>query len=488
MLVICVILSSLRWAHLAREVRGKTLSIAQLDYVAAAEAVGAGRWRIVVHHILPNVMSHVVVATTLLIPSIILIESFLSFLGLGVQPPMISWGLLLNAAQNIQNLGSYPWVLAPVIGVLVAVMSFNMLGDGLRDAIDPVSALRRSEMDATQQNHLVEVRNLSVRFKLDDAVVDAVENVSFHVDRGQTLALVGESGAGKSVTARAIIKLLPRTATVSPDSRVMLNGTRIDQFSERQMLAVRGNRISMIFQEPMSSLNPIYRIGNQIAEGIILHQGLTKKQARTQALDLLKEVRIPDPEARLEQYPHQLSGGQRQRVMIAIAIANSPELLIADEPTTALDVTVQAEILKLIRQLQRAHDMAVILVTHNLTIVEKVSDSVAVMRLGRVLETNTTRALFAAPQNAYTKKLLTSQPSGRPNPVAPNSEVVLETDRLRVEYNLQLGQDVQPADAAAGRRRRCHAVAEERRDARHRRRVRLRQDHARQGHPEAAAQ
>ena len=150
-------------------------------------------------------------------------------------------------------------------------------------------------MDATQQNHLVEVRNLSVRFKLDDATVDAVENVSFHVDRGQTLALVGESGAGKSVTARAIIKLLPRTATVSPESRVMLNGTRIDQFSERQMLAVRGNRVSMIFQEPMSSLNPIYRIGNQIAEGIILHQGLTKKQARTRALDLLKEVRIPNP-------------------------------------------------------------------------------------------------------------------------------------------------------------------------------------------------
>ena len=295
-------------------------------------------------------------------------------------------------------------------------------------------------MDAEQHNHVVEVRNLSVRFKLDDAVVDAVESVSFHVDRGQTLALVGESGAGKSVTARAIIKLLPRTATVSPDSQVMLNGTRIDQFSERQMLAVRGNRVSMIFQEPMSSLNPIYRIGTQIAEGIILHQGLTKKQALAQALDLLKEVRIPDPAARLEQYPHQLSGGQRQRVMIASAIANSPELLIADEPTTALDVTVQAEILKLIRQLQRAHDMAVILVTHNLTIVEKVSDNVAVMRLGRVLEQNSTRALFAAPQNAYTKKLLTSQPSGKPNPVAPDSSVVLETDQLRVEYKLQWGK------------------------------------------------
>ena len=159
-------------------------------------------------HILPNVMSHVVVATTLLIPSIILIESFLSFLGLGVQPPMISWGLLLNAAQNIQNLGSYPWVLAPVVGVLVAVMSFNMLGDGLARRHRPLPALRRRWMHATVEPHLVEVRNLSVRFKLDDAVVEAVRDISFHVDRGEMLALVGESGSGKSVTARAIMKLL----------------------------------------------------------------------------------------------------------------------------------------------------------------------------------------------------------------------------------------------------------------------------------------
>ena len=199
-------------------------------------------------------------------------------------------------------------------------------------------------------------------------------------------------------------------------------------------------------------------------------------------------MRIPEPEARLEQYPHQLSGGQRQRVMIAIAIANSPELLIADEPTTALDVTVQAEILKLIRQLQRAHDMAVILVTHNLTIVEKVSDNVAVMRLGRVVETNTTRALFAAPQNAYTKKLLASQPSGRPNPVAPDSEIVLETDRLRVEYKLHWGKMFSRQTRLLVAVDDVSLRAEERRDARHRRRVRLRQDDARQGHPQAPAQ
>jgi len=295
-------------------------------------------------------------------------------------------------------------------------------------------------MHAPVDPHLVEVRNLSVRFKLDDAEVEAVRDVSFHVDRGEMLALVGESGSGKSVTARAIMKLLPRTATVSPDSRVLLAGTRIDKFSERQMLDVRGDRISMIFQEPMSSLNPIYRVGTQIAEGIMLHQRLTKKQALARALDLLKEVRIPEPQARIEQYPHQLSGGQRQRVMIAIAVANNPDFLIADEPTTALDVTVQAEILKLIRQLQAQYHMGVLLITHDLTIVEKVSDRVAVMRLGKIVETNRTGQLFAQPTHPYTRKLFAAAPSGQPNPVPADSNVVLETDRLRVEYHLRWGK------------------------------------------------
>ena len=223
----------------------------------------------------------------------------------------------------------------------------------------------------------------------------------------------------------------------------------------------------MIFQEPMSSLNPIYRVGNQIAEAIILHQRLTKKQALARALDLLKEVRIPEPEARLEQYPHQLSGGQRQRVMIAIAIANNPEFLIADEPTTALDVTVQAEILKLIRQLQSAYHMGVLLITHDLTIVEKVSDSVAVMRLGQVVETNATRRLFAAPQNPYTQKLLASAPSGRPNPVAPKSEIVLADRKAARRIPSPLGRHVQPQNPPArrGRRRRASNSGAARRSA-----------------------
>jgi peptide/nickel transport system ATP-binding protein len=290
-----------------------------------------------------------------------------------------------------------------------------------------------------EQTPLLQVRDLSVRFRLHDHVIEAVNGVSFSLDRGETLAIVGESGAGKSVTARAIMKLLPRTAEIGPKSRILFDGVRIDRFSEKAMLAVRGNRIAMIFQEPMSSLNPIYRIGSQIAEAIMLHQRLAKKQALARALELLKEVRIPDPEARLEQYPHQLSGGQRQRVMIAIAIANEPELLIADEPTTALDVTVQAEILKLIRQLQGVYRMGVLLITHDLTIVEKVSDRVAVMRLGKVVETRETKVLFRAPEHPYTKRLLASEPSGRPSPAADDRPIVLDVDKMRVSYQLRWG-------------------------------------------------
>ena len=286
---------------------------------------------------------------------------------------------------------------------------------------------------------LLDVQNLSVRFKRDEHVVQAVDDLSFQVERGEMLAIVGESGSGKSVTARAIMRLLPRTATLGGASQISFAGTRIERATEGQMLGIRGKHISMIFQEPMSSLDPIYRIGDQICEGIVRHQRLTKKQAMAQALDRLKEVQIPDPDARLQQYPHQLSGGQRQRVMIAIAIANNPELLIADEPTTALDVTVQAEILRLIRQLQHSHHMGVIMITHDLTVVKRVSDSVCVMRLGQLRETNRTAALFADPQDGYTRTLLAAEPKGRPRPVPADRPVVLDVEDARLDYVLSTG-------------------------------------------------
>ncbi|HEY0421114.1 MAG TPA: ATP-binding cassette domain-containing protein, partial [Acetobacteraceae bacterium] len=284
---------------------------------------------------------------------------------------------------------------------------------------------------------LLEVTDLSVRFQLDRGTTDAVRGVSFSLARGETLGLVGESGSGKSVTARSIMRLLPGTARLGPGSRISFQGTRLDTLPERRLQEMRGDRLGMVFQEPMTSLNPLYRIGTQIAESLRLHQGLGRRAALQRAGELLDEVRIPDPQARLQQYPHQLSGGQRQRVMIAMAIANNPDLLIADEPTTALDVTVQAEILDLIRSLQDRHGMAVLLITHDLTVVQRVCDRVCVMRHGQLVESGPAAAVMGAPSHPYTQTLVGSQPRGRPAPVAGDAPVLLSCSDVKVSFALQ---------------------------------------------------
>ncbi|MCJ7874559.1 ABC transporter ATP-binding protein [Phaeobacter sp. J2-8] len=286
---------------------------------------------------------------------------------------------------------------------------------------------------------LLDVRNLNVNFRLDHGEFAAVHDLSFHVDPGETLGLVGESGSGKSVTARAIMRLLAPTATLAKHSEVHLLGHRIDKIPAEKMRLIRGGRISMVFQEPMSSLNPLYTIGNQIAETLMLHQGMKKKAALARAGELLAEVRIPNPEARIGQYPHQLSGGQRQRVMIAIALANNPELLIADEPTTALDVTVQAEILALLKDLQTRHGMGMIFITHDLGVVRNICDRVCVMEKGAIVETGKTEDVFTAPQHAYTRRLLSSEPAGNPLPLPEDSETMLEGRDLRVDFNIVWG-------------------------------------------------
>lgn len=241
------------------------------------------------------------------------------------------------------------------------------------------------------------------------------------------------------MTARTIMGLLTKRASVSKTATVRFNGDDILKFSSRQRRALRGNRISMIFQEPMSSLNPIYTIGSQIVEAIRVHSKLSRKQAEARALDLLRQVQIPEPEARLKQYPHQLSGGQRQRVMIAMALSNDPDVLIADEPTTALDVTVQAQILNLIRDLQKKRGMAVVLITHDLTIVKQFSDYVYVMQHGEMREHNTTERLFAAPNHPYTRKLLASEPHGTAKPLPENSGVLLTANGVRVSFMMRYG-------------------------------------------------
>jgi peptide/nickel transport system ATP-binding protein len=286
---------------------------------------------------------------------------------------------------------------------------------------------------------VIDARNVAVTFKVEHGTVDAVKDVSFQLHRGETIAIVGESGSGKSVTARTIMGLLTKRATVSGKATIEYNGRNVLKFSPRERRSLRGDRISMIFQEPMSSLNPVYTIGAQIVEAIRAHRRVGRRDAATRALELLKQVQIPDPEARFKQYPHQLSGGQRQRVMIAIALANNPDVLIADEPTTALDVTVQAQILNLIRDLQQKLGMAVILITHDLTVVRQFSDYVYVMQHGVVREHNTTAALFKEPKHPYTQRLLASEPSGSANPLPAASPVILEGTGVRVSFMLKRG-------------------------------------------------
>ena len=288
-------------------------------------------------------------------------------------------------------------------------------------------------------NPLLKIENVEVSFRTVTGTVKAVRGVSYEVAKGETLAVVGESGSGKSVTARAIMSMLAENAQVGSQTKIWFDGEDISNFSDLQMQSIRGNRISMIFQEPLTSLNPIYKVGDQVAEIIQAHRPMSKKAVRQEVLQLFKEVQLPNPEARLDQYPHEMSGGQRQRVMIAMALANKPDLLIADEPTTALDVTVQAEILSLLKDLQKSHNMAVVLITHDLTVVEKTSDHVVVMRYGEVVERGTTKDVFENPQHPYTQHLLASEPKGQPGPLSPNAAPLMHAKDMRIAFTLAEG-------------------------------------------------
>ena len=286
--------------------------------------------------------------------------------------------------------------------------------------------------------NLVEIENLQVKFNTDSGEVNAVNGISFNIKKGETLALVGESGSGKSVTARTIIRLLADNAIISDQTSIKFNGTNINSYSEKEYQNIRGKNISMIFQEPMSSLNPIYTIENQISEVLKIHGKFSDKELKEKCLELLKQVQIPEPESRLSQYPHQLSGGQRQRIMIAIAIANNPDLLIADEPTTALDVTVQTEILKLLQSLQQKYQMSILFITHDLTIVRQISDRVCVMYNGKIKETGITKEIFENPKDDYTKHLLSSEPEERDLYYDKNGRSILSGDNLNVTFNTKV--------------------------------------------------
>lgn len=286
---------------------------------------------------------------------------------------------------------------------------------------------------------LLVIDNLHVDFVNSERKVSAVRGVSLRLNKGETLALVGESGSGKSITALSILQLLPYAVRSDVTGSIRFGGKEIIGAPESEMKHIRGNKIAMVFQEPMTSLNPLQTLEKQIGEVLTLHRGLSKAEARTHVLELMKLVGLPTPEKRLDAYPHELSGGQRQRVMIAMALANEPDLLIADEPTTALDVTVQAQILKLLKDLQKRFGMALLLITHDLAVVRKMADRICVMNKGVVVEGGTTDQIFDAPRHDYTKHLLASEPKGEPLSTAFDAEVVLEAKEVKVWFALRAG-------------------------------------------------
>jgi peptide/nickel transport system permease protein len=453
---------------------GEVLTARNQDFVEAVRALGAGNIRILLRTILPNIAGPVLVQFSLTVAAAIVVESGLSFLGLGVVPPTPSWGLMIRGARA--TMAQAPLLLVwPCLALTFTILAMNLLCDALRDMLDPrsrsASAYARPVLDrllpglmtARQHPSGLDVRGLTVAIETSRGVIQPVRDLSFAVAPGETLAIVGESGSGKSVTATALMGLLPPGARAT-QGQVMFDGDDLLSLSEDGMRKLRGQRIAMIFQDPMSSLNPVQRIGRQIGEAILAHRPMTGALARQEALGLLRRVGIADPERRIDAYPHELSGGMRQRIMIAMAVANRPQLLIADEPTTALDVTVQAQILELLADLKRETGMSMIFVTHSLGVISEIADRVLVMYAGEMVEEGPVPDVFSRPLHPYTKALLMAVADGHSKPSAIPGMVP-------APHELPAGCRFQPRcafasdacarpqailDAGAGRQVRCH--------------------------------
>jgi peptide/nickel transport system permease protein len=416
-----LVLSILYLPGFARVTYGQVLSARNLDFVEAVRALGAPVPRILLRTVLPNVAGPILVQLSLAVASAVVLESGLSFLGLGVVPPAPSWGLMIRGARATMEHAPL-LLLWPCLALTLTILAMNLLCDALRDAVDPrtpATAARLRAIDrllpgllpAPKSKSVLDVQNLTVEIATPLGAIRPVEDVSLAVDAGETMAIVGESGSGKSLTATAVMGLLPPAARVATGSARFADKDLL-VLSEPELRRLRGGALAMVFQDSMSSLNPVHRVGDQVAESIREHQGLSMEAARAQALDLFRRVGIADPGRRLKAYPHELSGGMRQRVMIAMAIANRPTLLIADEPTTALDVTVQAQILDLLAALKRETGTALIFITHSLGVVAEIADRVAVMYAGQVVEQGRVAEVFAAPLHPYTQALLAAVPEG----------------------------------------------------------------------------
>ena len=432
-----IVFALTRWMIYARVTRGLTLSFREQPFVEGAQTIGCSDSRIIFRHILPNLASPILVLATLEIAIVILAEAGLSFLGMGIQPPAPTWGRMV--AEGRDYITSAPWLITfPGLAILLTALSLNLSAAWLRMVSDPVQRWRwfasppgpgsatdapvapvhsdsiemsePAHTPAAKGRHLLEVNGLRVNFRTPEGTLNAVNGISYTLDRGQTLAILGESGSGKTVSAEAVIGILDSPPAFVTGGSVLFDGVDLLQVQPARRRRLCGERIAMIFQDPLSALNPAYTVGSQIAAMFQEHRGTSKREATAKAIELMDRVRIPSARERVHDYPHQFSGGMRQRVMIASAIALDPDLLIADEPTTALDVTIQAQIMELLAELQQETGMGLILITHDLGVVADVADRVAVMYAGKIVETGPIEEIYNRPAHPYTKGLLESVP------------------------------------------------------------------------------
>ncbi|MEO8243523.1 MAG: dipeptide/oligopeptide/nickel ABC transporter permease/ATP-binding protein [bacterium] len=408
--------------YFARNIRGISAGLAAREFVDAARLSGKGHLAIILTEILPNVVPVIVIAMSTTIGWMILETAGLSFLGLGSQPPTSDLGSMLGEARAALITAPHTSII-PGVMIFLIVMSINLLGDGVRDALDP--RLRSGALSRPMATTLVarktvplegpakgllELVDLETQFHVGKRVYRAVGGVSLAIRPGECLGLIGESGSGKSVTALSIMGLVASPPGVITGGAVRLEGADLLALPYRDLRALRGKRVAYIFQDPQATLHPLYRVGDQMVEAVMVHGGVTHEAARERCLELLKTVRIPNAESRMASYPHELSGGMRQRVGIAMALLNDPDVIIADEPTTALDVTVQAQILALLDDLRRQRNLSILFITHDFGVVSQLCDRVAVMYAGRIVETGTTAEVLDSPQHPYTKRLIQSVP------------------------------------------------------------------------------
>jgi len=408
----------------ARNIRGITLGLSRREFVDAARLSGKTPPQILFQEILPNVLPVIVITMSTTVGWMILETAGLSFLGLGAQPPQADLGSMLGEGRKI--LFTAPHVsIIPGLMIFALVMSINLFGDGVRDILDPRlragsltrpfsrTAVDRNEADVpapSETTGVLDVRQMRTEFQIGSSVYKAVGGVDLNLREGECLGLVGESGSGKSVTAMSIMGLVPTPPGRIAGGAAYLEGEDLFAATQNRIRDLRGKSVAYVFQDPLSTLHPLFTVGDQLTEAITTHQPLSRAKARTKAIELLSLVRIPNAKERLAAYPHELSGGMRQRVCIAMALANDAKVLIADEPTTALDVTVQSQILTLMNGLRRKRNTAILFITHDFGVVSAICDRVAVMYAGRIVETGTTDQVLNNPQHPYTAKLIECVP------------------------------------------------------------------------------